>query len=828
MGDPGYDPHNDPRSFDNPNSWETNEDYEPSVDADRDQISETRYDAMGRVIRTRRLMASRLYSREWDVTLSGYDALGRQVRTIQHASAPDYNIANDPDLSDYPLSGASDQDHLTRTEYDTTGRVLNTIDMNGRLTRQVYDGLGRVIRTITNYVPQGTPVVDPNLWQWNHTAARWELPNGTPIDYGLNFDQNRITNTQYDLDGRVAFTRSTAGRVSTSGYDTLGRSIISVQNFVDAIPAYAERYDWRWINGAWMDKASGGVIIQGGAGFDQNRVGGTSYDDQGRVLFTRDALGQVTRSVYDSVGRQTRTVQNYNVQTNVSLQDVDPAGWRWNETGLQWEFLYDVTGPIWNPVDHGTANDQNLISATTYDLLGRMISTRDTVGRQTRAAYDSIGRRIIQVMNYTAPSDPAFWVWDSTDGRWEYRPDQTTSVPITHGTQQDENLISQTVYNKAGQVLSTRDARGTQTTMTYDAAGRTREMTGTAGTALATSSYVNYDKAGRVLRRIVNYIPQPDISPETYNGVSWDFNPETHGRDNDQNLITVSLYDRASRAVKTIDALGHTMETIYRKDGQIDTTIDPLGVKTVYRYDGLGRRVRVVQNYVPQGSSNPKDWVFEAGVWNQLNGTAIQHGTKNDQNIIVVVTYNAEGQISSQRNPKGALTSYTYDALGRRTSLTNPLNTTWLTAFTEANGTTRTTQTLPGLATGGTYTVTRDFDYLGRLISVQSGSPTTTPDIRHSYSLAGDRVQMAEFGDANFTALVRQTDYNYDSAHRLTNASFDDDGSGTPDNTVGYAYDVSGHRTQMTLPNHPTLPTNPTLNYVLTLRTFRFLPLPTT
>ena len=200
-GDMGYDATNDPRSAS----------YVFSASPDRDLIETTEYDAMGRVIRSQRLLENRPDA-QWDTTLLGYDALGRQVKTIRSASQPDYDLGVDPDLSDYAASPDADSDILTQTVYDANGRVLYTEDALGARTYVVYDGLGRQVRTVTNYVEQGE---DPALWVWDSGDARWEqsagAPDGTPIDHGTKLDQNIIAVTQYNSDGRVHIPKISSG-----------------------------------------------------------------------------------------------------------------------------------------------------------------------------------------------------------------------------------------------------------------------------------------------------------------------------------------------------------------------------------------------------------------------------------------------------------------------------------------------------------------------------------------------------------------------------------------------------------------------------------------
>ena len=79
---------------------------------------------------------------------------------------------------------------------------------------------------------------------------------------------------------------------------------------------------------------------------------------------------------------------------------------------------------------------------------------------------------------------------------------------------------------------------------------------------------------------------------------------------------------------------------------------DPVNMESKYRYDGLRRRIRVVQGYVLQSSSDPADWEWDDGDarWEYPTNPAIDHGSDNDQNIIVDVTYDKAGRVTSSAN----------------------------------------------------------------------------------------------------------------------------------------------------------------------------------
>ena len=52
---------------------------------------------------------------------------------------------------------------------------------------------------------------------------------------------------------------------------------------------------------------------------------------------------------------------------------------------------------------------------------------------------------------------------------------------------------------------------------------------------------------------------------------------------------------------------------------------------------------------------------------------------------------------------------------------------------------------------------------------------------------------------------VRETIYHYDRARRLTKVEFDTDGDGQVEQSVSYAYDGSGPRTKLVLPDGKTI-----------------------
>ncbi|KAB2905605.1 MAG: RHS repeat-associated core domain-containing protein [Anaerolineae bacterium] len=669
---------------------------------DRDQVSTTAYDAMGRVIRTA--------GPDGRVTLYGYDPLGRQVKTIRSASQPDYDSTADPALSGYPPGNSPDEDLITCTAYDEAGRTLYTEDVNGRRTWLAYDGLGRQVKTIVNAVGTATDggVNDPRSSAYAASSAA---------------DKDLISETRYDTEGRVKWTKDVLGRYTLFGYDDFSRQVRVIRHATD--PDYPTELDADLSNYTLSSLPDEDVMTR------------AVYDHRGRVEKTIDSRGNEIHYQYDSLGRRQAVVVNY-------------------EDGI---FNSDYP-------------DEDLITETLYNAQGRPGSQIDPAGRRTEYFYDKMGRVIKTIRNF------ADGIYD--DG---YR---------------DEDLITETSYNKGGQVLQVTDVRGTKTAFTYDSLGRRRTVTDAAGTALAVIHYTCYDRAGRALRTIQNWIDE-GISPEARDEQGdWLFNPTDHGLANDLNLITEFVCDRLGRVIKMINPAGDEALKDYGRDSQILAMTDPENAVTIQRYDQVGRLRRVVRGYLASGE-DPALWVWDNvdGRWEKSDGTPLGHGDANDRNLIVDTTYDKAGHPLEQRNPRGYLTTYQYDGLDRRTQLADIH--TWHTAYTDLpDGSLKITLTDPM-----SFETERRFDRMGRLkeITYLDETPKVTPDVTFTYDRTGNRIKMSETD----SSLVRETHYTYDQVRRLTQVGFDTDGDAVVDETVSYFYDAGGLRVAIVLPDERTI-----------------------
>lgn len=743
-----------------------------------------------------------------NVTLHGYSDAGRLIKVIQNASNPTYNnkysgTGSDPSLSNYVLpaipSQLPDLDLIALLEYDKAGNVVRATDPLGNVTLTDYDTLNRPIKVVRfASQPAYNIAADPTLAAYTTSSAA---------------DQDLIEVTEYDSLGRVRRTQDAIGNWTLFGYDGLGRvvktirfasnptyftasptdyslsgyteSIQSDQDFVSRtaydvagrvmnVADVIGRKTWTAYDGLWRTTKTIvnaiGSATDGSANdprspsyvpsatlFDQDRITLTEYDANRRIWRTRDGLGNYTLYGNDSVNRQVKVIRN--------------------ASNFNYNYVADPTLASYTPAGGATA-DQDVVTQTTYDGRGRVASTTDARANQTRYTYDGLNRVIKTIANYVTGT--------------------------YNSANPDQDLVSTTVYDVGGRVTSTVDARGTQTTFVYDAAGRQISVTQAANTTLVTKSYTSYDKGGRALRTVQNWVPDPTQTPiypsrapdEKDTAGNWKFNPATHGGASDQNLISTYTLDKVGRPTVTGDPVSDTTGMTYYKDGQVESMTDPLGTVTKYRYDRARRRVTTVQGYVAGSFSDPATWVWSSANarWQDGSNAPITFGGANDQNVITQVTYDKAGRMLTQRDPRGNQTSYQYDLLDRRINLTDPLSHVWATAYVDNNGGIQTTLTDPN-----TKQTRQTLDKLGRLATLQylAESPKLTPDITFTYDKNGNRLGMSE---SNGAVTVRNTTFSYDKANRMTQASFDRAGDGTDVQVVGYQYDAGGLRTRLTLP----------------------------
>lgn len=233
-------------------------------------------------------------------------------------------------------------------------------------------------------------------------------------------------------------------------------------------------------------------------------------------------------------------------------------------------------------LDDGTSQ----FSRFTYNLLGKITSAIDPVGRRLTYSYDTSNINLLEIRQTTGTSNDLL-------ARYTYN---NQHLPLT--SRDASGLLTVYTYNTAGQLLTVTNPKKETTTFTYDGNGYLKSATGpVAGTTVN----FGYDGFGRV-RTVTDpegytvttdydaldrptVITYPDSSFEqiAYNRLDAVYRKDRLGRE------SYTTYDSLDRLTSVKDPLGRVTKYSWCNCGSLSQIIDPLNHATNFIYDVQGR-----------------------------------------------------------------------------------------------------------------------------------------------------------------------------------------------------------------------------------------------
>lgn len=483
---------------------------------------------------------------------------------------------------------------------------------------------------------------------------------------------------------------------------------------------------------------------------------------------------------------------------NASLASNPGGGYTltWDQSGVKW----NLTGP-YNYLASIVDRNGNAI---TYSYgpptpSGYRVPTHvtDTQGRQTSFSYLTPDTEIVNRI-----TDPAGRVHAYSYGAGNL---------LESHTRPDGRQTSYG-YDAAQNLIRLTDARGNQTTFAYDVERRVTQITRvtepTSGTGPTTR--FAYDRPNRKTT-----VTDPNGNQTQY------------------------FWDTELRVTRTVDPLGHSFQTAYTANSDVDFATNATGHVTDYGYDGLNRLTStrlptgattshayadpanpylptrttdaqgksVTLSYDPRGnlltstnelpSQNQERWTYNANgtlaTHTDARGHLTSYGYFPNGNLQSVTppaplgqrsyTYDSLSRIATETDGKGQTTTYGYDALDRLISTVGPGLAVPVTYGYDANG----NHTGIGDPHGG---ATYGYDTLNRLASeVVPNNPGGTT---YSYDPAGNLLTKSAMG--------RTTTYGYSPRNQTTSVTEPDN----PANIIRFSYDANGNRRQTIYPNGVT------------------------
>lgn len=808
--------------------------------------SESVYDIYGRDI----------WDRDGDgyITYTAYDpGTGAVIESIT-----DVNTANTSDFSNLPSGWSTPAggglNLVTTDQVDGLGRTIKETSPNGNVTYTVYDdpdheyrvypgwnaatgmptGPTQVYREdlpgsytetltmsavphLTNGVPDGTEAIsDVQTLERDYTNAAGQevrmdqYVNLSGVTYstapyiGVQDTNYYTTQYAYDSRGRLDRTVAPTGTITREVYDGLGR-LVSTWIGTDDTPASGF---WSPTNNTApsnMVEISAYVYDNGGVG-DSNLTQETDYPGGGAApRVTQYFFDWRDRQVAEKDGVQANEYDGTNrpifYDTYDNLDEVTSVS-QYEGDGVTIQTVNGVPQPP-------AASLLRAYSTTEYDDQGRVYQTDDysvdpTTGAVSSTAlttnyyYDHRGDQI-------AESDPGgLWTKDVYDGAGrlvtEYSTDGGSGTSWAGASSVANDIVleqTETIYDGDSNAIETIDRQR------FNTATGTGPLGGPTSTTMpqARDYYIGsyYDAADRLTATV-------DVG--TNGGTTW-VRPATVPARSDIALVTSYTYNAAGWVQDTVDPRGIDDRTLYdalqRTTETIDdytngTPTDSSNYTTAYTYDG-DNNMLTVTTVQPAGTpSQTTQYVYgvTAATGSAINSNDLLAATlypdpttglpSSSPSQQETYTYNALGQMSSMTDRNGTTHSYSYDVLGRQTSDTVTVLGAGVDGSVRRIDTTYDSQGNAYLFTSyadtaGTSIVNQVediFNGLGQLTGeYQSHSGPvvigTTPEVQYTYNdLANGE------NNSRLTSMVypngRVLDYNYntgldDSISRLSSMS---------------------------------------------------------
>ncbi|MGW8956698.1 RHS repeat-associated core domain-containing protein [Paenibacillus sp. NPDC055715] len=560
------------------------------------------------------------------------------------------------------------------------------------------------------------------------SGSNYDAPEPTTTRTTSNVNGDTlVTNIEYDDYGNVTQSSDETGASTTNTYDDKQRLKTTRESADTNASLYTE-----FVRNAFGDVTEQTIRRDHAAGELLQHIKYDGIDEYGNVTSQTIYNGDkqiTTRTEYDG-----QYAGAYPTSQSVRVTDADGK-----KSVVRISSEYELsTGRIIASTD-----GKNQRTAYQYDVLGRATKVVPPDGNTLEVAYDDDDNSVT-VKNEAGVRTRTKWNalgWKTEEG-------------YLNG--QDYQIQSKLSYDSFGRLDSSTDALGNITKYFYDNWSRPTET----GYADGSISRVLYNDANRTVSRVdaENY-----QTIETYD--MWGRKSKTEEKapaDTTSRLLSKQSYDKINGNV-LINWDGNNNKTSYTYDllRQLNSVTNAKGETTQYSFDLMGNPVAVTY---ADGSQKRKEFdelgqvIKVTDEKNQIskqyydeNGNLIRRVDRNGQTTRY--DYDAHNRLQ-QRVSKDETVGYTYDATGKRTSMTD---STGITSY--------------------------QYDpYTEQLVKV------IFPDglhLKNQYDANGNRIKMKEpFGS--------EVSYTYDTRNRLTSAGTD---PSSPD--AKYTYYKNGLLEQM-------------------------------
>ncbi|MBY3328764.1 RHS repeat-associated core domain-containing protein [Rhizobium laguerreae] len=381
---------------------------------------------------------------------------------------------------------------------------------------------------------------------------------------------------------------------------------------------------------------------------------------------------------------------------------------------------------------------------------------------------------------------------DGSIASWKDKNNNTVTFSYT-GTGATKKLS--TVANGMGRTLTfsydasnqlTGISDGTRTVnYTYDAAGNLA----TFKDAMTATITYDYSSGPGLLTKVFN--PAFPSTPFVIN--SYDTFGKIQTQTDALNNVWYYMFANGLRG-QEVDPLGNTRVLYYDTNGNLINDYDQTGGRYAYAYDGIGRRVRAVR---PLGNYTSYTYDAKSNILSQtktpISGSLDPLTGLPMAPITESWTYTSLSKPATYTDPRGGVTTYTYDTNGNQLTVTQPAVSKPGVSGTVQPVTTNTynTRGLPLTTTDAENRITA-FTYntttFNLLTKVEdSGTGRLNLTTTYTYDTVGNQITLKD-------AKNNTTTNGYDNERRLTQIT---PPSPFAANLTQYTYDTNGNKTEV-------------------------------
>jgi RHS repeat-associated protein len=689
-------------------------------------------------------------------TSSTFDSAGDVTSSTNEDGATTTYAYTDPAHPGLPTLTTDPDGDVTTVVYDAAGQVTSSTVSFGAYsatTLSAYDSAGRLYCSVA---PQ-------------QVAAGVTCPSSAP---GPSSPPAGVTSYFYDANGDVVQETGPTGGTTVDAYDEAGQEYCTVGPEAYAAGVTCPSTEPASPPTPGDDPYLGATVTtydaRGQEVQETSPLGGvtlSSYDAAGNLVSqtvesgdATDAPPVTTTYAYDADGRQiSATVARGTPEASTTLSYYGPDGSVYCSVSADAYASGSYQCPPWQPdwadeppsvgslysATPGPAQAEG-VTTSFHDADGELIQQSGPDQATTVSVYDADGNATCAM----DAADMASYLATSPSSSYPYACPATpaTTAPATGSGPGYET----TVYDAAGQVLSSTDAAGDTTSYTYDPDGAVLTTTGPSGQVTTDCYY-------------------------------WQTSGCASGAPADGGDAT-DLYSTATPPAQG-EPSGATTTYTYLPGGAVATKTTAAGTVTD-AYDAAGELTSVTHSTPAPGYSAAPDvgYTYDAAGerTTMADGTGVTTYTYDDAGDLLSAAFAA----SAGSGLASGTTSYTYYANGQRSSLTYPV-----------------------APAGGSPTVTEAYDVAGQLASVtdwggrtisfgydpDGGTTTTTypngTTVSATYDLGDAMTSVtAQTATAGTTgAVLVGVSYKLDSAEQVT-AETD---SGAISSSLSYTYDTA-------------------------------------